>query len=34
MQTLCAGLHRLRRTLIDYNFRQTSFGAGVTLFGW
>jgi phospholipase A1 len=21
-------------TLIDYNFRQTSFGAGVTLFGW
>jgi phospholipase A1 len=21
-------------TLIDYNYRQTSFGAGVTLFGW
>ena len=21
-------------TLIDYNFRQTSFGAGLTLFGW
>lgn len=26
--------HGYAETLIDYNFRQTSVGAGVTLFGW